>query len=45
MNKIYDEVKLEVLILRKEDVITMSTNEFDDVHEDIFTPLDGIFGN
>ena len=45
MNKRYCELKIEVLLFQAEDIIVTSANAFDDVQEDIFTPIDDMFGN
>ena len=38
MNKVYHELEIEFLLLRKEDIITTSPNQFDDAEDDIFAP-------
>ncbi len=38
MKKIYEEMKIELLVLSA-DIVTLSDNEKDDVGDDIFTPI------
>ncbi len=39
MKKIYEEMKIELLVFSTQDIVTLSDNEKDDVGDDIFTPL------
>ena len=36
MKKIYEEIKLELLLLSGKDIVTLSENQKDDVVDDIF---------
>ena len=38
MKKIYENIKLEIILMEKEDIVTLSINEKDDVADDIFVP-------
>lgn len=40
MKKIYEEMKIELIMLLTADIVTLSDNQKDDVGDDIFTPLD-----
>lgn len=40
MKKIYEEMKIELIMLLKADIVTLSDNQKDDVSDDIFTPID-----
>ncbi len=39
MKKIYEEMKIELIVLLTADIVTLSDNQKDDVGEDIFTPI------
>ena len=39
MKKIYEEMKIELIMLLTADIVTLSDNAKDDVGDDIFTPL------
>jgi hypothetical protein len=39
MKKIYEEMKIELLVLLTADIVTLSDNEKDDTGDDIFTPI------
>ena len=39
MKKIYEEMKIELIVLLTADIVTFSENAKDDVEDDIFTPL------
>lgn len=45
MNKLYQDLEIEILLFLKEDIITTSPNEnqYDDVGEDPFNPGDRDF--
>ena len=36
MKKIYENIKLEIILMDKEDIVTLSINGKDDVADDIF---------
>ena len=36
MKKIYKNIELEIILMAKEDIVTLSINEKDDVADDIF---------
>jgi len=38
MKKIYENIELEIILMGKEDIVTMSLNQKDDVADDIFAP-------
>ena len=38
MKKIYENIKLEIILMEKEDIVTLSINQKDDVADDIFAP-------
>ena len=38
MKKIYENIKLEIILMEKEDIVTLSINQKDDVADDIFVP-------
>ena len=40
MKKIYEEMKIELIVLLTADIVTLSDNQKDNVGEDIFTPID-----
>lgn len=40
MKKIYEEIKMELLVLSL-DIVTLSDNQKDDVADDIFAPNNG----
>ncbi len=40
MKKIYEEMKLDLLVLSAVDIVTLSDNAKDDVADDIFKPLE-----
>jgi hypothetical protein len=40
MKKIYEEMKIELIMLLTADIVTLSDNQKDDVEDDIFTPID-----
>ena len=40
MKKIYENIKLEIILMEKEDIVTLSINQKDDVADDIFAPID-----
>jgi hypothetical protein len=40
MKKIYEEMKIELIMLLTADIVTLSDNQKDDVGDDIFTPID-----
>lgn len=39
MKKIYEEMKLELLVFSAADIVTLSENQKDDVADDIFDPI------
>ena len=38
MKKIYENIKFEIILMEKEDIVTISDNAKDDVENDIFEP-------
>lgn len=38
MKKIYETIELEIILMGKEDIVTLSLNQKDDVADDIFAP-------
>ena len=38
MNKLYQDLEMEILLIFEEDIITTSPNGFDDVEDDPFKP-------
>ena len=44
MNKLYQNLEMEILLFLEEDIVRTSPNGFDDVKEDPFNPGDTNFG-
>ena len=38
MKKIYENIEIEIILMEKEDIVTISDNARDDVGNDIFEP-------
>lgn len=38
MKKIYENIEFEIILMEKEDIVTLSDNAKDDVENDIFEP-------
>ena len=38
MKKIYENIEFEIILMEKEDIVTISDNARDDVENDIFEP-------
>lgn len=38
MKKIYENIEFEIILMEKEDIVTLSDNAKDDVGDDIFEP-------